>query len=84
MKGRNQSFATFLVLGFHKKNCLTGHISTMHEGKKPFKCDICGTGFTFRNTLNRHIQNIHEKIDKGYVEHSVSQDPLCRCFRRLS
>ena len=48
----------------------------MHEGKKPFKCDICGTGFTFKNTLNRHIQNIHEKIDKGYIEHSVSQDPL--------
>ena len=37
------------------------HIDTVHEGKRPFKCDTCQTTFSHRTGLNRHVENIHEK-----------------------
>ena len=30
-------------------------IETVHEGKKPFKCNICDAGFVSKGDLNRHI-----------------------------
>ena len=44
---------------------LFGHITTAHEGKKPYKCGICGVSFTqqahSRAHLIRHLASIHEE-----------------------
>ena len=32
----------------------------MHEGKKPFQCDICSAEFSGRHTLRNHIRKSHE------------------------
>lgn len=37
------------------------HISTVHENKKPSKCDICGKGFTSNRSRNEHVTSVHEK-----------------------
>ena len=29
------------------------HQTSVHEGKKPFKCDICDASFSEKNDLNR-------------------------------
>ena len=31
---------------FSEKSKLNGHIESVHEGKKPFKCNDCGTAFS--------------------------------------
>ena len=44
------------------------HMVEVHD-KKPFKCDICGEQCTSTKTLNRHMEQVHEKkmIIKPYV-----------------
>ena len=39
---------------------MKGHIATIHEGKKKFKCDICSSKFTSKQSMNIHIAVIHE------------------------
>jgi len=42
---------------FKKKNSWVHHVNIFHEGKKPFKCDVCGkcSGATFLVTEYRHL-----------------------------
>ena len=39
---------------------LRGHIKTVHEGYKDFKCDSCGKSFTEAGYLRKHIKTIHK------------------------
>ena len=32
----------------------------VHEGKKPFKCDICGAKFAVKQGLKNHVESVHE------------------------
>ena len=36
------------------------HISSTHEGKKLFGCNICNATFTTNQCLNGHINTVHE------------------------
>ena len=38
------------------------HIANIHEGKKPFKCDICDTKFARKSHLKNHITSVHEQL----------------------
>ena len=37
-----------------------------HEGKKPFKSDICDKNFSQKATMKTHIVSVHEK--KSYSD----------------
>ena len=37
------------------------HIESVHEIKKPFKCDICEYRCSQKNDMKRHIESVHEK-----------------------
>ena len=37
------------------------HIASVHEGKKPFKCEICDDQFELKHELNEHIASVHEE-----------------------
>ena len=37
------------------------YLKSVHEGKKPFKCDICNITFTRRSDLKIYNKSIHEK-----------------------
>ena len=39
---------------------MKGHIATIHEGKKQFKCNLCNTKFGEKSNLRRHIVTVHE------------------------
>ena len=36
------------------------HIKSVHEGKKPFKGNICDAGFARRIDMKKHIESVHE------------------------
>ena len=47
------------------------HISTAHEGKNSFKCEKCGSNFTEKTDLKRHVESVHDykKRDKEFNQH---------------
>ena len=50
--------------GFEKAWSLKQHISTFHEGKKPFICDFCGNSFGRKDNLKDHINQVHIGIKR--------------------
>ena len=41
------------------------HIASVHEGKKPFKCEICDDQFELKHELNEHIASVHEEENQS-------------------
>ena len=52
-----------------KKEQINGHIASVHEGKKPFKCNICDASFTQKGEIIGHFATVHEgkKALKGNI-----------------
>ena len=48
----NVKFVTLYVL-----ERMDAHV---HEGKKPFKCDICVYSSSKKSHMNRHVASVHE------------------------
>ena len=46
---------------FGEKKDLDEHVSNVHDGKNPIRCDLCECTFARINELNRHKNNVHEK-----------------------
>ena len=42
------------------KEYLQRHIDIAHEGKKPYKCDLCDSAFKTRDELEKHRTKVHE------------------------
>ena len=40
---------------------LRGHIEAVHEGKKPFQCNICDASFSHKGHMNSHIERFHKQ-----------------------
>ena len=37
------------------------HVVSVHEGKKPFKCDICDYNCSQKSVMNRHVASVHQE-----------------------
>ena len=44
---------------FAQKSQLKVHIAGVHEGNRPFKCDMYGDRFTQKSNLKKHMRKIH-------------------------
>ena len=42
-----------------EKYNLSNHISSVHDGKKPYKCPICESRFTLKYSLSKHKARLH-------------------------
>jgi len=60
---------------------LNVHIASVHEGKKPFKCEICYVQFEVENELNEHMCHSCEKPATHFCK-SCDQN-LCKHHRSL-
>ena len=45
---------------FARNQTLKIHMESVHEGKKPFKCDTCGQKFAGKSSVKRHNEVVHE------------------------
>ena len=62
MKGRSHSNVTFATTVFlkKKKNSLKSHVASVHEGNKPFKCDICDYSCSLKQYMKQHVAKKHK------------------------
>ena len=51
IKERSHSYVLIFLQCFSQSNCLKWHIESVHEGKKPFKCNNCDTSFSTNNLI---------------------------------
>ena len=54
---------------FTSERQITDHFVSVHEGKKPFKCEVCGISVSHKNFLKRHVSRVHEEKYFRQVEY---------------
>ena len=45
------------------------HITSVHEGTKPYPCSLCETRFAQNGDLSRHMKEVHEKVKRHKCPH---------------
>ena len=61
MKDRNCFSVKFVDMHtYFQKHNLDKHIMGVHEGEKPFKCELCEYTSTNKQHLSQHFQAVHE------------------------
>ena len=46
--------------GVNGKRNMNQHVAVVHEGKKPFQCEICNSCFSKKVGLEKHISSVHD------------------------
>ena len=57
---------------FSTETVLKRHVSMMHKGQYPYRCQYCGRGFVSMDNLKRHL--IQHTGIKAYVCHVCGND----------
>ena len=50
----------FVNYSCSQKGDLKKHVVSVHEEKKPFKCEICDYSCSLKNNMKRHVESVHE------------------------
>ena len=67
-------FVSISITFYETKGSLTIHQTSVHEGKKPHMCELCGASFARRQKMKSHVATVHE----GKKPHQCS---ICNaCF----
>ena len=66
---------------FYDAYTLKRHVTTVHEGLRPFACPCCSQTFPIKKNLHRHIKTKHaemsdELLPKSFLLISVSSSPI--------
>ena len=61
---------------FTRRDHLNRHISSVHEGKKPYECDKCDRKFSQLGDMKKHISVVHEGIKPFTCEICGSGFPI--------
>ena len=44
-----------------QKGSMNDHVASVHEGVKPFKCDICQYSCSEKDSMKKHVASVHEE-----------------------
>ena len=61
---------------------MKSHISAVHEGVKPFKCDICDQSFAQVSNMKRHFASFHNGVKPFKCDICNERFPLMRKMKR--
>ena len=50
------------------KGSMNIHVASVHEGKKPFRCNICDYSCSQKSNMKSHITYVHEAIQLFWKE----------------
>ena len=64
-RGNWKSSTSIAKAKFDKMPNQNLHIASVHEGKKPFKCEICDDQFELKHELNEQIASLHEEENQS-------------------
>ena len=83
-KEKKRSFKSSDIVfapGDHRR----GDVKIVHEGTKPFKCNICPSAFPQKGDLTRHIIAVHEKkkTSKSSNETIAGKKYICEICERV-
>ena len=62
MNERSHTNVAFVKMALLATIVKKRHVTSVHEGKKPFKCDICDAKFDEKSKLKKHITSVHEQL----------------------
>ena len=76
---------------FEEERDLNEHVSSVHDGKYPFKCDVCQSTFGRINKLNRHRNSAHkntvphrcESCNEDFFLKIWVEKSLCTCENKV-
>ena len=57
------------------KSYIKKHVTTIYEGKKSFKCDICEFTCNYKSSMKRHVASRHKQ--KIPLSHDISGNHSC-------
>ena len=57
------------------KSYIKKHVTTIYEGKKSFKCDICEFTCNYKSSMKRHVASRHKQ--KIPHSHDISGNHSC-------
>ena len=53
-------YQTILVVKLSTKYMMNRHVASVHERKKPFKCEICDFSASQKSVKDLHVAAVHE------------------------
>ena len=62
---KNFSNVKFVTSNVLQKGTLNRHVSSVHERKKPFKCELCEKSFAVIPYMRNHFARIHKGEQHG-------------------
>ena len=78
IRKRNLLNVIFCDNSFSHNNDMKKHVQSVHEKKKPFKCDICDYSCSNKNVLKKHVTAVHDEKQPFKFE-------ICdKCFAHIS
>ncbi|KAJ6635580.1 Zinc finger protein [Pseudolycoriella hygida] len=68
---------------FRQKGHIADHMKVHRERTRKYKCNVCEVAFYEQRTLNRHIRNVHSKLDRK-MERKLFRCPNAICDKYYS
>ena len=70
---------------YENKGDMIKHVTSEHDDKRPFECELCDYRCSFKSNMNKHVTAVHEKKNQFKCEmYDYSCSLKCNMSRRVA